>query len=96
MSPDLKKAIENYCSKLPYFNVSSQPHDDNRLYTISYYLVKTKELFDEDFFKKELRKNSKASLNILNDAQFEEFVENRINEIQRGSYIIERISNLIF
>ncbi|MDD3723712.1 MAG: hypothetical protein PHW92_14740 [Lutibacter sp.] len=96
MNPDLKKAIEGYCSKLPYINESSQPHDDNRLYSISYYLVKTKERFDTDFFKQELRKNSKASLDKLNNVQFEEFAENRIDEIQRGSYIIERISNLIF
>lgn len=96
MNQDLKKAIEGYCSKLPYINESSQPHDDNRLYSISYYLVKTKERFDEDFFKQELRKNSKARLDILNDAQFEEFAVNRIDEILRGRYIIESISNLIF
>ncbi len=96
MKPDLKKAIEYYCSMLPYINVSGQPHDDKRLYTISYYLVKTKERFDVDFFKKELRENSKASLDKLNDIQFDEFLENRTDEILRGRYIIERISYLIF
>ena len=96
MNADLKQAIELYCSMLPYTNKSAQPNDDKRLYTISYYLVKTKEQFDENFFKQQLRKNTQSSLDNLIDSQFNEFAANRITEIRKGTYIIERISELIF
>lgn len=74
----------------------TQPNDDKWLYKIAYYLVKTNENFDEDFFKQELRKNSHAGLDTLNDTQFEEFSENRIAEIQNGRYVLSCISDLIF
>jgi len=96
MNTDLKQAIELYCSMLQYPNKSAQPMEDKRLYTISFYLVKTDELLDESFFKKELRKNSKSGLDLLNNRQFEEFAEDRIEVIKKGRYIIERISDLIF
>ena len=96
MNSDLKQAIENYCSMLPYANKSPQPNDDKRLYTISYFLVKTEEPFDIDFFKQELRKNSQSGLNILVENQFEKFANNRIEAIKKGKYVIDRISELVF
>lgn len=94
MNTDLKHAIESYCSMLAYPNSSAQPNDDRRLYGISYFLVKTREALDEDFFKIELRKNTRAGFDNLNDTQFNEFVESRISEINNGKYVIDSISHL--
>lgn len=96
MNSELKKAIESYCAMLPYPNTGSNPNDDTRLYTISYFLVKTGEPFDTNFFKSELRKNDRAQLNIMNDKAIEKFVENRKSEIENGHYVLSRISELIF
>lgn len=96
MNQKVKNAITKYCSMLPYPNSSSQSNDDSRLYEISFYLAKCNENLDDNFFRQELRKNSQASLDNLNDSQFNDFAKNRIIEINGGKYILVSLSNLIF
>ena len=96
MNTKLEEAIKDYCSMLPYPNSSANPNDDRRLYSISYFLVKSKEALNIEFFKQELRKNTHAGLDKLDIDPFEEFALNRIDEIEKGKYIIDKISYLVF
>lgn len=92
MTNNLKDSIIEYCSMLPYLNEGSNPNDDKRLYTISYFLARDGGSIDKFFFKEQLQKNKKLKLN----SDFDDFVCKRIEIIDHARYIFERTKHLVF
>lgn len=87
---ELKKAIDLYSDMLPYINTGGNPHDDRRLYKIAYIAYKTKQDIPEEYFKEQLRKNTTAQLDILNDDDFNDFFSTILGKIKDAIYIFDR------
>jgi hypothetical protein len=92
MNP-LEDAIDFYCSMLSELKEEANPHDDTRLYTISYYSYKTNIPAGIETFLKYLKLNEK--LNKRSDEDLRSFAENRIKKINYAKYILTRIPGWI-
>ncbi len=87
---ELEQAVKTYCEMLP--NSSISPNDNERLYKISYWKVKLGGNSDDikRYLLEYLPKNSLFDLS-SNAEELEFFVENRLNEIDNGAYVISKI-----
>ena len=75
---------------LPYINTGGNPHDDRRLYKIAYIAYKTKQDIPVEYFKEQLRKNSIAQLDRLDEDSFNDFFNTILSKIKDAIYIFDR------
>lgn len=87
---ELKKAIRIYSDMLPYINTGGNPHDDRRLYKIAYIAYKTNQNIPEEYFKEQLRKNTMAQLDVLDEKDFNDFFYTILEKIKDAIYIFDR------
>ena len=92
MSP-LEESVEFYCKMLSNLEGKSNPQDDTRLYSISYFSLKTNLDVRLDMMLKHLLLNDKLKANP--EAELKSFAENKIEEINRVRYILSRIPSLL-
>lgn len=91
-----EEAVKLYCEMLPYANESASPHDDNRLYKIAYW-AEIENVYNDDiktWLEKYLPLND--NINLTNKDLLDPFIENRLNAIGQGRYILDCISDLVF
>ncbi len=89
----LEEAVEFYCKMLSDLEGESNPMEDTRLYTISYFSVKSNTDVNLEMLLKHLKNNEKlSSISIID---LNSFAEKKIQEINHAKYILSRIPSLL-
>lgn len=88
-----EEAVEFYCGMLSSLDEESTPQEDTRLYTISYFSLKSNLELTSEMFLKYLKSNEKLAG--IQPKVLESFAEKKITEINRVKYILGRIPGLL-
>ncbi len=89
----LEESVEFYCKMLSNLDGESNPLEDTRLYTISYFSLKSNTDVKPEILLKHLQGNEKLS-GVSADT-LKSFADKKIEEINQVKYILSRIPALL-
>ena len=91
---ELETAVKKFCEFLPYVHYERQPHDDSRLYTISYWCVKLNKSTEEVRLYLEEYLPQNENINICGDA-LNDYISSLVEDVKKGVYILDRIKGFL-